>query len=123
MAASMPVRRPGRKSRVVTSCPKDTHGAQLHKRSAEASGFDSTARIGRNRYKERTPWLVGSVGFDRTMTIGKTTASRLAVFTEEGVKQELAARRLSKPARVKPENYLALLTKRTARRYGREMGR
>ena len=54
-----PFRRPRRKSGAVTSCPKDTGGAELHKRSAEASGFDSTARLGRTGHKERTPWLVG----------------------------------------------------------------
>jgi hypothetical protein len=64
----MPVSRPRRKSGAVTSCPKDTGGAELHKRSAEASGFDSNARLGRTGHKERTPWLVGSVGFERTMT-------------------------------------------------------
>jgi hypothetical protein len=52
----MPVRRPRRKSGAVTSCPKDTGGAELHKRSAEASGFDRTARRGRTGHKERTPW-------------------------------------------------------------------
>jgi hypothetical protein len=34
-------------------------GAKLHKRSAEASGFDSPARLDRTGHKERTPWLVG----------------------------------------------------------------
>jgi hypothetical protein len=68
MAASMPVPRPRRKSGAVTSCPKDTGGAELHKRSAEASGFDSNARRGRTGHEERTPWLVGSVGLERTMT-------------------------------------------------------
>ena len=55
----MPVSRPGRKSGTVTSCPErseDTEGAELHKRSAEASGFDRTARRGRTGHKERTPW-------------------------------------------------------------------
>jgi hypothetical protein len=55
----MPVSRPRRKSGVVTSCPQDTGGAELHKRSAEASGFDRTARLGRTGHKERTPWLAG----------------------------------------------------------------
>jgi hypothetical protein len=64
----MPVSRPRRKSGAVTSCPKDTGGAELHKRRAEASGFDSNARLGRTGHKERTLWLVGSVGFERAMT-------------------------------------------------------
>jgi hypothetical protein len=59
MAASMPVSRPRRKSGAVTSCPEDTGGAELHKRSAEASGFDGHARLGRTGHKERTLWLVG----------------------------------------------------------------
>jgi hypothetical protein len=75
MAASMPVQRPRRKSGAVTSCPKDTEGAELHKRSAEASGFDSTARHGRTGHKERTPWEV-SYGIERTMT--KKTAAQKA---------------------------------------------
>jgi len=66
MAASMPVRRPRRKSGAVTSCPKDTEGAELHKRSAEASGFDRTARLGRTGHKERTPWKAS--GRERTMS-------------------------------------------------------
>ena len=57
----MPVSRPRRKSGAVTSCPKFTGGAELHKRSAEASGFDGTVRLGRTGHKERTPWLVGFV--------------------------------------------------------------
>jgi hypothetical protein len=65
----MPVPRPRRKSGAVTSCPKDTSGAELHKRSAEASGFDRTVRLGRTGQKERMPWLVGSVGPERTMTM------------------------------------------------------
>jgi hypothetical protein len=31
-------------------------GAELRTRSAEASGFDRTARRGRTGHKERTPW-------------------------------------------------------------------
>jgi Serine dehydrogenase proteinase len=45
MAASMPVQRPRRKSGAVTSCPKDAAGAELHKRSAEASGFVAADEI------------------------------------------------------------------------------
>ena len=37
-------------------------GAELHKRSAEASGFDSNARLGRTGHKERTPCWRGQVG-------------------------------------------------------------
>jgi len=69
----MPVRRPRRKSGTVTSCPKDTEGAELHKRSAEASGFDRTARRGRTGHKERTPWKAS--GRERTMTEGTDTPS------------------------------------------------
>src|SRR6266849_9053887 len=32
---------------------------ELHKRSADASGFDCHARFGRTGHKERTPWLAG----------------------------------------------------------------
>jgi hypothetical protein len=64
MAASMPVSRPRRKSGAVTSCPKDTEGAELQEQSDEASGFDRTARLGRTGHKERTPWkaIFGSKG-------------------------------------------------------------
>jgi hypothetical protein len=64
MAASMPVSRPRRKSGAVTSCPKDTGGAELHKRSAEASGFDRTARLGKNR-AQREDALAGGVSWSR----------------------------------------------------------
>jgi hypothetical protein len=68
MAASMPVSRPRRKSGAVRSCPKDTEGAELHKRSAEASGFDSNARLGRTGHKERTLWGWAAL-MEGTMTI------------------------------------------------------
>jgi hypothetical protein len=67
MAASMPVRRPRRKSGTVTSCPKDTGGAELHKRSAEASGFDRTARRGRAG-QQREDALGGEFLIERTQT-------------------------------------------------------
>lgn len=68
----MPVQRTRRKSGTVTSCPKGTEGAELHKRSAEASGFDRTARRGRTGHKERTPWEA-SYGIERTVTKEITT--------------------------------------------------
>ena len=37
----------------------DTAGAELHKRSAEASGFDSNARLGRNRAQREDAFGVG----------------------------------------------------------------
>jgi hypothetical protein len=67
MAASMPVSRPRRKSGAVTSCPKDTGGAELQERSDEASGFDRTARLGRTGHKERTSWEA-SYWAERMMT-------------------------------------------------------
>jgi hypothetical protein len=72
----MPVPRPRRKSGAVTSCPKDTRGAELHKRSAEASGFDRTARLGRTGHKERTPWLVESSCLEKTITDDAPNAAR-----------------------------------------------
>ena len=51
---------------------------ELHTRSTEANGFDRTARHGRTGHKERSSWLVGSFGFERTMTIkpGRARLSR-----------------------------------------------
>jgi hypothetical protein len=69
----MPIPRPRRKSGAVTSCPKDTGGAELHTRSTEANGFDRTARLGRTGHKGRTPRLVGVIGPE-----GKTERSRIA---------------------------------------------
>ena len=48
---------------------------ELHTRSTEANGFDGNARLGRTGHKERTPWLVGSVGFEGTMTTSTRRAS------------------------------------------------
>ena len=59
MAASMPVSRPRRKSGAVTSCPKDTAGAELHKRHA---------RLGRNRAQREDALVVDLDGLERPMT-------------------------------------------------------
>ena len=67
----MPVPRPRRKNGAVTSCPKDTAGAELHKRSAEAIGFDRHARLGRTGHEETTTWCGLS---ERRVSVRKQTA-------------------------------------------------
>ena len=57
MAASMPVRRPRRKSGAVISGRRHPQGAELHKRSAEASGFDLQRAHRQNRAKREDVWL------------------------------------------------------------------
>lgn len=72
----MPVSRPRRKNGAVTSCPKDTAGAELHKRSAEASGFDSHARLGRNRAQREDALAGGISGFRKDDDDRKTKPPR-----------------------------------------------
>ena len=68
MAASMPVRRPRRKSGAVTSCSEGRWRrgtARSCEAAAEASGYYGLACFGRTGYQERTPWLEGMSGDDR----------------------------------------------------------
>jgi hypothetical protein len=66
MAASMPVPRQRRKSGAVTSgAAGSPEGAELHKRSAEASGFDCHARLAEpGRKRGRPGWRVYGIRKD-----------------------------------------------------------
>ena len=68
MAASMPVESRGDKAALSQVGHRPPEGAELHKRSAEASDFDQQRAPRQNRAQREDALLAGSGEFERTTT-------------------------------------------------------